>query len=79
MVPLQNTAIERPEKVFDVEVVVFGTLTRPAMKRTIKVLAQTGKGARRICQSRYRRSEIKGTKEAVERQKSLDLFSVYGL
>jgi hypothetical protein len=61
---LQNTAIERPEKVFDVELIVFGTLTQSAVKRTIKVLAQTGSGAKRICKSRYRRIEIKSAREA---------------
>ncbi|HVK93864.1 MAG TPA: hypothetical protein VM571_03960 [Noviherbaspirillum sp.] len=66
MAPLQNAAIERPEKIFYVELIIFGTITREAVRRTISVLAQTGKGAKKICKSRYRRSEIKSTREAVE-------------
>ncbi|RZI42199.1 hypothetical protein EGT07_13320 [Herbaspirillum sp. HC18] len=74
--PLQNTAIERPEKTFDVEMVMFGTIMGPAVRRTIKVLAQTCKGARRICRSRYRRVEIKSAREAHEPRQAvnLDLF-----
>lgn len=74
---LQNSAIERPEKIFDVELVVFGTLTQGAVKRTVKVLAQTGSGARRICKSRYRRIEIKSTREvaAFGKYPFPDLFS----
>lgn len=66
MAPLQNTAIELPEKMFYVELVVFGTLTRGSVRRTIAVLAQTARGARRICKWRYRRSEVKGLREAVK-------------
>ena len=66
MAPLQNTAIERPEKMFYVELVIFGTITRSAIRRTIGVLAQTAKGAKRVCKLRYRRSEIKSTREAIE-------------
>jgi hypothetical protein len=62
---LQNTAIERPEKMFYVELVIFGTVTRSAVRRTIGVLAQTAKGAKRICKSRYRRCEIKSTCAAI--------------
>jgi len=72
MPPLHNAAIERPDRVFDVELVMFGTATRPATRRTIKVLAQTDKGARKICKSYYRRSEIKGAREAVQ-----DLFAAH--
>jgi hypothetical protein len=60
---LQNAAIERPERLFDVELVLFGTITRPAIKRIVKVLAQTERGAKRICRSRYQRFEIKDTRE----------------
>lgn len=66
MAPLQNSFVEKPEKVFEVTLVVFGTLTRSAFTRTIKVFAQTSKGAKKICQSRYRRSEITSAKEVVE-------------
>jgi hypothetical protein len=62
MAPLQNVAIERPELTFEVELVIFGSVTHTAVKRTVMVLAQTMKGARRICKARYRRSEIKGVK-----------------
>jgi hypothetical protein len=64
MVPLQNSAIEPPEALFEVELVVFGTLNRGAVRRTISVLAQTARGARRICQSRYGRVEVKRTYKA---------------
>jgi len=64
MSPLQNCAIERPERMFYVELIVFGTLTHGAVRRTIAVLAQSAKGARRICKWRYRRSEIKRMREA---------------
>ena len=71
MAPLQNSAVERPEKIFYVEVVIFGTITHAAVQRTIGVLAQTGKGAKKICKSRYRRSEVKIAREAVEHRHSL--------
>ena len=54
MGPLQNPAIEYPEKVFEVELIVLGTVTHDAVHRTVTVLAQTIKGARRICKARYR-------------------------
>jgi hypothetical protein len=66
MAPLQNPAIEFPERLFVVETVVFGTLTRSAVRRTITVLARTVKGAKRICKSRYRRVEIKSAKAAAQ-------------
>lgn len=72
MAPLQNPAIEFPERLFEVEAVVFGTLTRCAVRRTITVLARTVKGAKRICKSRYRRVEIKGARVAAQR--GFDLF-----
>lgn len=64
MMPLQNLAIVRPEKTFNIELVLFGTLTRAAGRRTIQVLAQTAKGAKKICKARYKRSEIKSACEA---------------
>jgi hypothetical protein len=73
MTLLQNTTVERPDKMFYVELVMFGTLTRAAMRRTVKVLAQTEKGARKICKAYYRRSEIKGAREVAQ---CLDLFAV---
>jgi hypothetical protein len=66
MAILQNPAIEYPERLFEVEVIVFGTLTRSATRRTLKVLAQTVKGARRICRLRYPRSDILGARAAGE-------------
>jgi hypothetical protein len=67
MAPLQNSAIEFPAKLFNVEMVVLGTLrTYGAIKRTVPVLAQTAKGARRICRARYQRSEIKSVREVGE-------------
>jgi hypothetical protein len=74
MAPLQNMAIERPEKMFYVELVIFGTITHSAARRTIGVLAQTAAGAKRICKWRYRRSEVKSTREAIERQHPLLSF-----
>lgn len=74
---LQNAAIERPEKMFLVEMVVFGTKTRDAARRTVKVLAETAKGARKICKRRYRRSEIRSARmlDAGVHMVSMDLFS----
>jgi hypothetical protein len=63
--PLQNTAVEPPEILFEVELVIFGSTTRNAARRTIKVLAATVKGARRICKARYGRSEIKSARMAM--------------
>jgi hypothetical protein len=68
---LQNTAIERPEKMFYVELVIFGTVTRNAVRRTIRVLAQTAKGAKRICKSHYRRCEVKSTCSAIRTEHPL--------
>lgn len=65
MSPLQNSAVEVPEKFFYVELVIFGTITHAAVRRTIGVLAQTTRGAKRICKARYRRSEIKRAWEAM--------------
>lgn len=64
MVPLQNNAIERPDKVFFVELVLFGNFTSEAVRRTVSVLAQTAAGAKRICRWRYRDSEIKSARKA---------------
>ena len=64
MVLLQNSAIESPESLFEVELVVFGTLQHDAVRRTINVLAQTARGARRICLSRYGRAEVKRAHKA---------------
>lgn len=79
MAPLQNPAIERPERTFDVELVIFGTHTRCAVKRIVKVLAQTSKGAKKICKWRYRRSEIKGARPVLEHYMLAepDLFPLY--
>jgi hypothetical protein len=72
MTLLQNAAVERPDKMFHVDLVMFGSFTRAAVRRTVKVLAQTEKGARRICKTYYRRSEIKSAREAAQ---CLDLFA----
>ncbi|MFC7518863.1 hypothetical protein ACFQUU_28030 [Herbaspirillum sp. GCM10030257] len=79
MAPLQNPAIERLEKIFDVELVIFGTYTHCATKRIVKVLAQTSKGAKKICKWRYRRSEIKGTRAVSDPDMLIapDLFPAY--
>jgi hypothetical protein len=80
MILLQNASIERPERVYEIDMVVFGTLNRLAMQRTIKVLAQTAQGARRICRSRYSRCEIRSTR-AIKTQPAwtcLELFAATG-
>jgi hypothetical protein len=76
LVPLQNSAIEPPEALFEVELVVFGTLNRGAVRRTISVLAQTARGAKRICLSRYGRVEVKRTHKAGHMQAAVtrDMF-----
>lgn len=68
MILLQNSAIEPPEALFEVELVVFGTINRCAVRRTVNVLAQTTRGAKRICLSRYGRAEIKRTQKAGKTQ-----------
>ena len=81
MAPLQNASIERPERVFEITLVFFGTVDRMATLRTIRVLAQTPQGARRICRSRYCRCEIRSTR-AVKTQAAgscLDLFAAHGM
>jgi hypothetical protein len=63
MSPLRNPAIERPQVLFEVELVVFGTLISSASRCSVSVLAETARGARRICLSHYRRAEVKRTRE----------------
>lgn len=63
MAPLQNSAIERPVALFEIELVVFGTMSREAARLTVNVLAETARGARRICLSRYGRAEVKSTRK----------------
>lgn len=63
MTPLQNSAIERPVSHFEVDLIVFGNLNRDAARRTIAVLAETRRGARRICLSRYGHAEVKRTRK----------------
>jgi hypothetical protein len=78
---LQNSTIERPERVFEIDMVVFGTVDRLARIRTIRVLAQTAKGARRICSSRYSRCQIRSAR-AIKAQPAtacLDLFTAYSV
>ena len=64
MGPLHNCGVESPMKLFEVEVIAFGTTTHDAVKRTILVLAETARGARRICKIRYRHRAIQGAREA---------------
>jgi len=61
---LQDASIERPERLFEVELVISG-VARTIVVRTIHVLAQTARGARRICGARYRRFEVRAAREAV--------------
>lgn len=64
MSPLQNPVIERPEILFEVDLVVFGTLISSASRRSVSVLAETARGARRICLLHYRRAEVKRTRKS---------------
>lgn len=78
MAPLQNSSIERPERLYEIDMVVFGNVDRQAMPRTIRVLAQTAQGARRICKARYRRCEIRSAHAIMDVPvaTSLDLFDI---
>lgn len=62
MAPLQNSAIERPESLYEVDLVIFGTISSSAARHSVSVLAETARGARRICLSHYRRAEIRRTR-----------------
>ncbi|WP_147375926.1 hypothetical protein [Noviherbaspirillum cavernae] len=75
MKPLHNAAIERPESLFNVELVMFGSLTRAAAVRTIRVMAQTKDGARKICKAYYRRAEVRNATRATAVSGMTDLFS----
>ena len=75
MAPLQNTAIERPEKMFYVDLVISATFAHSPAQRTISVLAQTAKGAKKICKWRYQHSEVKSTREAIKLSHPLFPFS----
>ena len=55
---LANPAIEAGHKVFEISLVKFGTINRPATKQIVKVLASTTGGAKRIVKSFYPRSSI---------------------
>lgn len=76
MAPLQNASIERPERIYEIDMVFFGTVDRVAARRVIRVLAQTAQGARRICRAHYRRCEILSARAVREQPvtASLDLF-----
>jgi len=75
MKTLQNSTIERPVRLFDVDLVLFGGVNRLAERRTIRVLAETSNGARRICKSRYMRSDIRQVRSAVNGCGTRDLFA----
>lgn len=53
---LCNSAIEPGTHLFEVALVLFGTMNRPATRRVVKVLASTANGAKRIVHARYPRS-----------------------
>jgi hypothetical protein len=53
---LCNSAIEPGTSLFEVALIQFGTVSRPATRRVVKVLASTARGAKRIVRSRYPRS-----------------------
>jgi hypothetical protein len=53
---LCNSAIEPGTNLFEIALVQFGTVNRPATRRVVKVLASTANGAKRIVRSRYPRS-----------------------
>jgi len=56
MRPLCNSTIESGNNLFEISLVQFGTLNRPAMKRKVTVLALTAAGAKRIVRSFFPRS-----------------------
>lgn len=64
---LQNSAIDFPERLFEVQFVVR-TTTRNATRRTIRVLASTLKGARRVCKSRYVHGQIIAARRCEEHE-----------
>jgi hypothetical protein len=56
MCPISNPAIEPGNTAFVIEFVLFGTETRPAMRRKITVIATTARGAKRIAKAHWPRS-----------------------
>ena len=65
---LCNSAIEPGTNVFDISLVLFGTVSRPATRRIVKVLASSANGAKRIVRSFYPRSssyEVVATMESL--------------
>lgn len=53
---IANTAIEPGERSFVIDFVLFGTVTRPATRRKVTVLARTREGAQRIVKAQWPRS-----------------------
>ena len=53
---ISNPTIEPGEKSFVVEFVVFGTETKPAVRRRVSVMAKTARGAKRIAKTQWPRS-----------------------
>lgn len=65
---LRNSAIESGSSLFEISLVQFGTMTRPATRRVVTVLAATANGAKRIVRSHYPRSssyEVVAQKDAL--------------
>lgn len=56
MYTLSNSSIEPPRSLFQISLIQFGTMNRPATRCTVKVLATTAQGAKRIVRARYPRS-----------------------
>ena len=56
MYTLSNSSIEPPRSLFQISLIQFGTVKRPATRCTVKVLATTAQGAKRIIRARYPRS-----------------------
>jgi hypothetical protein len=56
MRPLCNPAIEPGTNLFDISLVQFGSLSRPAIRRKVTVQALTAAGAKRIVRGFYPRS-----------------------
>ena len=54
---LHASHVEAPEVEFVVRFVKFGTERHPARQCEVKVLAQTTRGALRICKSQVKRAE----------------------
>jgi hypothetical protein len=56
MYALCDSTIEPGTHLFEISLIQFGSMNRPAIRRVVKVLATSAQGARRIVRARYPRS-----------------------